>query len=503
MLGIAERAVQPGTGVNRIHQYDARARPLRLGRYEILGQAAAGGMAELYFAHESMSGEVLRRVAIKVLPPAPGRYARVWRETFEREGRIHAGLVHPNICHVYEFRCEGALSFLAMEWVHGVALHELVRTLKEQQTALPIHLAANIGAQIAAGLEHAHSATSARDEALLLVHRDVNPSNVMVRYDGVVKLVDFGIARVASTRRSAAEGIVGKLSYMAPEQILRGPVDARADIFALGICLYELFTGTRLYPNLTTSEARKATLDRPLPPMRALRPAVPRALDAIVMRALARAPQDRYQRAGDLQAALEDYLASEGVVAGARPLSTFMKGLYGERSSIPPLTWNPSLRAALEAAASASRQSLRARVRATLTRTAAELRNLGARIRAATGRRFAFGVAAATAVWGLSLLRGPGAEAIENACWPPAPAAPAPTSASVPLIEQIAVVPPALKRTPTQARTAPPQASPTLVSFAGSLHPSARTAAASGAQTSERRVETRRRVVPFVGSPGF
>jgi serine/threonine-protein kinase len=462
-------------------------------------------MADLYFAHELVNGEVLRRVAIKVLPHGPERSARGWRETFEREGRIHAGLVHPNICHVYEFRCEGALSFIAMEWVHGVALHELMRAQQELRSPLPVQLAANIGAQIAAGLEHAHSATSARDEALFLVHRDVSPSNVMVRYDGVVKLVDFGIARVAATRESGSERIVGKLSYMAPEQILGGSVDARADIFALGVCLYELMTGTRLYPHLTTARARRATLDRPVPPLRALRPDVPRALDAIVMRALARAPQDRYQRAGDVQAALEDYLASEGVVTGARPLSTFMKGLYGERPSTPPLTWNASLRSALEAAASASRQPLRARIATALATTAAALRRLSSQIRALTGPRFAFGAAAATAVWGLSLLRDPSAEALETACLPPVLSAPVITSASVPLIEQMpasVAVPSARERTSTRARGAfSSQASPPPLSFVGSLPLSAR-AATSGAQPQEHKAESRR-PVPFVSSPGF
>jgi serine/threonine protein kinase len=323
---------------------------LRIGRYDILGRLAVGGMSELFLAHERVAGETLRRVVIKVLatPEKSALADSAWVALFEREGRTTARLDHPNICHVYEFGHVGAQCFIAMEWVQGVSLRELLMHLRDSQAGLPMPLAVNIAAQVAAALEHARTATNAHDERLSVVHRDINPANVMIRHDGVVKLVDFGVAQVEEQRGCPAnQRIQGKLAYMAPEQIRGESLDHRADIFALGICLFELVSGTRLYRRASPSAVRDAVLDPHVPSLRALTAAIPEELDAIVQRALQKDPDARYQTAGELQTALEEFLARRGEVASARPLAAFMGEQLGDRRSMPPLARDEAVRARL------------------------------------------------------------------------------------------------------------------------------------------------------------
>jgi serine/threonine protein kinase len=197
-------------------------------------------------------------------------------------------------------------------------------------------------------LEHARTATNAHDERLSVVHRDINPANVMIRHDGVVKLVDFGVSQVEEQRGCpTTQRIQGKLAYMAPEQIRGESLDHRADIFALGICLYELITGTRLYRRTSPSAVRDAVLEPDVPSLRALNATIPEELDLIVQRALQKDPAARYQTAGELQSALEEFLARRGEVASARPLAAFMGEQLGDRRSMPPLARDEGARARL------------------------------------------------------------------------------------------------------------------------------------------------------------
>jgi serine/threonine protein kinase len=323
---------------------------LRIGRYDVLGRLAVGGMSELFFAHERVAGETLRRVVIKLLaaPEKSVLNGAAWMALFEREGRVSARLDHPNVCHVYEFGHVGAHCFIAMEWVQGISLRELLVHLRDSEARLPCSVAVNICAQVAAALEHARTATNAHDERLSVVHRDVNPANIMIRHDGVVKLVDFGVAQVEEQRACPTNRhIQGKLAYMAPEQLRGEELDHRADIFALGICLYELLTGARLYRRATPDAVREAVLDGAVPELRAACADIPEDLDAIVERALQKSPADRYQTAGELQAALEEHLVKRGAVASARPLAAFMAQHLGERRSVPPLERDEAVRTRL------------------------------------------------------------------------------------------------------------------------------------------------------------
>jgi eukaryotic-like serine/threonine-protein kinase len=312
------------------------AAAVMVGGYRVLGRLAVGGMSELFMAEEAVDGEALRYVVIKLLP-AGGVEAEAER-LFLREGRTLLRLDHPNVCHSYAFGKVGARCYIAMEWIDGVSLRELLLAARDAGRSLSYALSANLIAQVAAGLEHAHTARDSQRTPLRVVHRDVNPTNVMIRHDGVVKLIDFGVAQVAERRGSSdPQTVRGKLAYMAPEQVRGGEVDHHADIFALGVCLYELLTGTRLYRRGSREATADAVLDEPVPSPRAVAPELPEQLDAIVQRALQKDPVARFSSAGELGAALEDYLVSVGEPMGARPLATLMRALFPHHNGQPRL----------------------------------------------------------------------------------------------------------------------------------------------------------------------
>ncbi|MFO0630277.1 MAG: serine/threonine-protein kinase [Polyangiales bacterium] len=214
----------------------------RLGRYVLERRIAAGGMAEVFKARRADEPDAAP-VAVKVLKTTVADEDTV--RMFLREALVGADFQHPNLAQVYEVGSEGDKLFLAMELVRGVSAATLMHLLAAKGRSIPIPLAAKICADVLAGLAYAHEARGADGVALDLVHRDVSPQNILVTVDGVVKLVDFGIAR-AETALGRTQGlrIKGKFSYMAPEQWEPGrAIDARADVFALGVCLYEMSTG--------------------------------------------------------------------------------------------------------------------------------------------------------------------------------------------------------------------------------------------------------------------
>lgn len=304
----------------------------RFGKYEVLGRIAVGGMAEIFLAHEALPGGALRQTALKIIKQAPASEAdtRYFEELFLREGRTIVQLAHPHICHVYDIGRHGEQFFLAMEWIDGRSLRDVLASLSARGQLLEPAVAVGVAAQVASALEYAHTARDARGKRLHVVHRDVNPQNIMLRYDGAVKLVDFGVAQVSAEVDSRESSVKGKPSYMAPEQMLGSSVDGRTDVFALGVCLYEMLTGLRLHKRATLRGTMQAVLHDPVPPLRSFAPDVSEELEAIVRRALEKRPEDRYPTAGALQAALEGYLAREGEVGSARRVGELMRSLYPE-----------------------------------------------------------------------------------------------------------------------------------------------------------------------------
>jgi eukaryotic-like serine/threonine-protein kinase len=267
----------------------------RVGRYRVDELLASGGMGEVHLGRIEGAHGFERPVVIKVIRSELLSDERI-ALMFIDEARIAAGLHHRNIVQIIDFdRFEGG-AYLVTEYVEGCDLLMLLRYLR---AAPRYEIAVAILADLATGLDAAHDATDSEGNPLCLVHRDVSPTNVLLGLHGEIKLADFGVAKARSRSYHTVSGsIKGKAPYMAPEQILGEPIDRRADIFSLGILLYEVSTRTPLYSGQPSSIAMKQILSGQLPDPASVRPGYPRALAAIVRRALARRPDDRYQTAG-------------------------------------------------------------------------------------------------------------------------------------------------------------------------------------------------------------
>jgi serine/threonine-protein kinase len=304
------------------------------GRFALLGRLAFGGMAEIFLARETNANASRHLVVKRILPHVADDEGFV--TMFLDEARLAMRLQHPNICPVYEFGEAGGTWFIAMEWVDGVPLGKLIRKARAMG-GVPIPLVVRVLAQTAEALHYAHRARDENGAPLGIVHRDVSPQNIMVAYNGSVKLLDFGVAKAASHETRTQVGVVkGKLAYMAPEQCRGDAIDARADVFALGVCLYESLVGRPLYQRQTDFETLKAVLEDPVPSARALRPEVPPDLDAIVQRALAKTPEARWQSAGELQEALEQWLSDHRERMNAARTAEYLESLYAEEIASGP-----------------------------------------------------------------------------------------------------------------------------------------------------------------------
>jgi hypothetical protein len=304
----------------------------RLGKYELVCRLAIGGMAEIYLARVSGIEGFEKQVVLKRILPEHASDAE-FVCMFLDEARLAAGLLHPNIAQVHDIDVANGSYFFAMEYVHGEDLRKIVAEARRTAHTLPLEHAISILVGAAAGLHHAHEKTGRDGRPLGIVHRDVSPSNVLVTYDGCVKVVDFGIAK-AATRRSVSRAgtLKGKVSYMSPEQC-RGDdqLDRRSDVFAMGILLYELTTGTAPFQGKTEYAILNHIVNHPPPPPSARVPGYPPALEAIVMKALARDRDQRYSTARDLQLELERFARSERLVLSSVALALYMEELFGKR----------------------------------------------------------------------------------------------------------------------------------------------------------------------------
>src|SRR3954468_13791247 len=267
---------------------------MRLGRYRIVRRLAVGGMAEIFLARvEGMRG-FEKLVVVKRLLPQYVHNQNLVR-MFLDEARLMATLNHPNITQVHDVGEARGSYFFAMEYVHGEDLRRILRASSQKGEPLPIDISVGIIADAAAGLHHAHEKRGSDGAPLEIVHRDVSPSNVLVSFDGAVKLTDFGVAKWALQASHTRQGTLkGKCAYMAPEQCRGEPVDARSDVFALGILLYELSTGTRLFQGASDFQILNQIVKEPIVPPSERRPGYPAALEPIVMRALERPPERRH-----------------------------------------------------------------------------------------------------------------------------------------------------------------------------------------------------------------
>ena len=276
------------------------------GRYQIQRKLGAGGMANVYLAEDQELG---RRVAIKILNERHANDEQ-FVERFRREAKNAAALSHPNIVSIYDRGEAEGTYYIAMEYLDGRSLKELIVTRGEA----PIGVAVEYAIQILSALRFAHRHG--------IVHRDIKPHNVLVNGEGAVKVTDFGIARAGASQMTEAGSIVGTAQYLSPEQARGGEVDQRSDIYSLGIVLYELLTGTVPFTGDTPVEiAMKHLSQTPEPPSKK-RADIPRELDMVVMRALAKNPDDRYQSAEEMAADLERVVRGSGIAPETEAAAT-------------------------------------------------------------------------------------------------------------------------------------------------------------------------------------
>jgi eukaryotic-like serine/threonine-protein kinase len=312
---------------------DHNAAPLvgeRFGKYLLVGELATGGMAEIFLAvHKGLEG-FLKVVTLKRVLPSLSRTADFQR-MFVDEARIAARLEHPNIVRTYEFGEHEGQYYTVMEYLAGEDLAKVLArvTLPSPRQHLPFHVTAGIASHLCSGLHFAHELTDTAGRPLGLVHRDVNPSNIVLTYSGEVKLIDFGVAKVnANATRTLAGTIKGKVNYMAPEQILARGVDRRSDVFSAGVVLWELLTGRPLFGRDSEAATLYAIMNDPIPSPHRYRPEVPAELEEIASRALSRTPADRFDTAEEMQLALDEFLSGQPKF-DSRVLGRTMEHLFG------------------------------------------------------------------------------------------------------------------------------------------------------------------------------
>jgi serine/threonine protein kinase/cytochrome c-type biogenesis protein CcmH/NrfG len=305
----------------------------RFGKYELLQKIAVGGMAELYCARVTRDHGFEKRVAIKKILPHLSDEGNLVK-AFIDEAKLAALLQHENIIQIYDFGSIDGEYFIAMEYLFGKDLRRLIRKLKRNNSPLDLESTLYIISRICAGLDYSHKLKDLQGKPLNIIHRDINPQNIFLTYEGQVKIIDFGIAKAASHNSTTHEGLIkGKVAYMSPEQAMGQIIDHRSDIFSTGIILYELLAGRRMFEGETMhiySQVRKARYE----PLNKLQPDLPEKLFTVVDRALAKQPDDRYQTCGEMLADLEECIFALSVRPNSRSFANFIKDFFREEFEV-------------------------------------------------------------------------------------------------------------------------------------------------------------------------
>lgn len=306
----------------------ASRKQARVGRYILFKSLKKGGMARVFLAVDPEAPEEL--LAIKTLLPDL-RKQRTYREMFDAEGKVAVRLQHPHIVRTVEHGDGRGGPFIAMDFIFGFDVSTALRALRKQGRSMPAPLAVALARDVASALHYAHALVDEFDRPLEIVNRDVSPGNIMIAFDGHIRLIDFGIAQTTIDVKSQIGSIKGKISYMAPEQVRGLPVDHRVDIFGLGTVLYEMLTGVQPFHDegdfATMERVRRAEFE----PASSINPAVDAGLDDIIARAMARDAENRYPYAGDMQDALHRWLLDRDEAVRAEDFAELMRGLFAER----------------------------------------------------------------------------------------------------------------------------------------------------------------------------
>ncbi|HET7543779.1 MAG TPA: serine/threonine-protein kinase [Polyangiaceae bacterium] len=303
---------------------------MQVGRYRILSELGRGGMSNVFLAVASGPGGVNKLVVLKALLPdlATEGYAL---SMFMDEARLAAQLNHPNVVQTYEVGTEGDRHVIVMEYLEGQSLSAVVRRAAAEGNPMPLGLQLRIIINALDGLHYAHELSGYEGASLQLVHRDISPQNVFVTYDGQVKVLDFGIAKATSASTHTAAGVMkGKIAYMAPEQIVGGNVDRRADLYSVGCMLWAAATGVKLWKDTPDVQIMRRAISGDVPTPQSVNPECDDDLNRIVMKALAREPDDRYATATELQHDLEVYVERFGAAAKQKEIARFVSTLFAD-----------------------------------------------------------------------------------------------------------------------------------------------------------------------------
>ncbi len=302
----------------------------KLGRYTLVEQLAVGGMAEIWLALLTGVGGFEKLVVIKKIRDHLAKEPS-FLKMFLNEARIAAQLNHPNIVQIYELIQSGDTYFIAMEYIFGRDLAEISYKLQERNQILPIEYTALIILQVCEGLHYAHTKTDSVGNPLNIVHRDISPHNLLVSFNGNVKILDFGIAKATNQYEQTRHGILkGKISYMSPEQILGYQLDGRSDIFSLGTVFYELLTGFRLFTGDNDLATMRAITEEEIVRPSYFNEKISPDLEAIVLGMLAKDPKDRYPNAWEVQQDLIQFLKKFKSAPTTYDLANFIRQLFAD-----------------------------------------------------------------------------------------------------------------------------------------------------------------------------
>ena len=302
-----------------------------LGRYQIVKHLASGGMAQVSLARATGIEGFERYIVIKRIHRERANDISIVK-MFIDEARLAAALHHHNIVQVHDIGQENGEYFFTMEYVHGEDLRTVLTKLNARRAHMPLEHVITIICSAAAGLHYAHEFRGPDRKPLNIVHRDVSPANIIVGYEGEVKVVDFGIAKAAVRQSETQSGTLkGKISYMSPEQCIGQPADRRSDVFALGVVLWELYCVRRLFKGSSEFLTMSAIVQGNIPKPSIYRPDIPPVLEAIIMKALARHPHERYQSADELRIALQAFATKAGLQMSTASLGEYMVQELGRR----------------------------------------------------------------------------------------------------------------------------------------------------------------------------
>ena len=308
----------------------AAKKPVPFGKYLLLDRINIGGMAEVWRGKSFGAGGFERIVAIKRILPNIAEDEE-FIAMFIDEAKITVQLTHSNVASIYELGHLQNSYFIAMEYIPGKDLRVIFERCRRKGEPAPVPLVCYVIAKLCEGLDYAHRKKDSAGRDMNIVHRDVSPQNVLISYEGEVKIIDFGIAKAAGKASRTQAGILkGKFGYMSPEQIRGIPVDHRSDIFAVGVCLYEVLTGERLFVGESDfSILEKVRTAEVLAPS-TYNHKIPKALETIVLKALAKEPDERYQHANELGTDLQRFLITSDAIFSRKDLSQYMKATFAE-----------------------------------------------------------------------------------------------------------------------------------------------------------------------------